>query len=241
MAAIRSIRPRKTYKDWLKAFILFIHPPIVVEPIGLSLINDVYFKESTKGCTRSKRGEAGVTINVGGLDQHMPQGKNWNSFLSNGENKTSLINLIGSSIELVEIKSLVKVPFIFTKNENTYELKNNIVTEVGHSNHEEADTRLIMHALNSQNDIVIVCEDSDVLILMIWAYSKFNVKRKWFMKYDDEKYACIKTIVEYLGDEISECLPQIHAITGCDQTSAFFRKGKVKIVKNFRIKNYVVC
>ena len=230
MAAIRSVSPRKTYKEWIKALVSFMHPPTVVKPVRFAMINDVYLSESTKGCTRSKRGETGALVKVEGLEQHMPQGNNWNKFLCNGENKTSLIKLIGSSIDHDEIKDLVYIPLIFTKEEQTYELRDKIV-ELNSSNHEEADTRLITHALHSPHDIVIVCEDSDVLILMVWAYSKFNVEREWLMKYQNGKYACIKTIVEYLGDEVSQCLPQIHAITGCDQTSAFFRRGKVKILK----------
>ena len=50
------------------------------------------------------------------------------------------------------------------------------------------------------------------------------------MKYESTSYARIKDIVDYLGEEISQYLPHIHAITGCDTTSAFYRKGKVKVL-----------
>ena len=54
------------------------------------------------------------------------------------------------------------------------------------------------------------------------------------MKYEDNKYACIKDIVDYIGDEISAFLPQILAITGCDTTSTFFKMGKVKVLKKIQ-------
>ena len=37
-------------------------------------------------------------------------------------------------------------------------------------NHEEADTRLISHAILCATDAVVVCKDTDVLILMVWAH-----------------------------------------------------------------------
>ena len=83
--------------------------------------------------------------------------------------------------------------------------------------------------------MVIVCEDTDVIILMVWAYVRFKVTKNWYMKYEDNKYACIKDIVDYIGDEISAFLPQIHAITGFDTTSAFFKMRKVKVLKKIQI------
>ena len=104
MAAIRSVTPRETYRQYIKALIAYISPPLEVDPRSLSMINDVYLPESTKDCTRSSRGESGVDIQVDGLDQHMPTGSKWNEFLCNGENKTSLIKLICSSFENLDIK-----------------------------------------------------------------------------------------------------------------------------------------
>ena len=75
------------------------------------------------------------------------------------------------------MKNQLSIPFIFTTEDRTYEMKNNIVEQIGTSNHEEADTRLILHAILTLTDTVIVCEDTDVLILMVWAYAKFNITR----------------------------------------------------------------
>ena len=56
------------------------------------------------------------------------------------------------------------------------------------------------------------------------------------MNYNTDKYARIKDIVNYLGDEISSYLLTIHAITGCDTTSAFFNNGKVKALQKIQQK-----
>ena len=48
-------------------------PPPDAKPLCFGMINDVYLDKSVKGCTRAKRGEAGMHIKVNGVDQHMQQ------------------------------------------------------------------------------------------------------------------------------------------------------------------------
>ena len=98
-------------------------------------------------------------------------------------------------------------------------------------NHEEADNRIVLHALLSNQDAVIVAKDTDVLILLVWAYNNFNVQYKWFLKYEHEAYADISQIWLFLGKEICTSLISFHAITGCDATSYMFRVGKLKCFK----------
>lgn len=98
-------------------------------------------------------------------------------------------------------------------------------------NHEEADTRLVLHALLCENDVVIVCKDTDVMILLVWAYIKYNVTKKWYMNYEKGQYADIGMIVEFLGPAVGICLPALHALTGCDTTSHFHNTGKCTILQ----------
>ena len=175
MAAIRSVVPRQTYRQYIKALINYMSPPSELQPELLTMVNDTYLAESTKDSTRSHRGESEVDVLVEGLDHHMPTGNKWTEFLCNGNNKTSLIKLISSSIGKDDIKSLIRMPFVFTTEEKMFELRSGEISEIGTCNQEEADTRLVLHALLSPNDVVIVCQDTDVLILMIWAYSKFQI------------------------------------------------------------------
>ena len=72
----------------------------------------------------------------------------------------------------------------------------------------------------------IVSKDTDVLIILIWAYSQYHIKHNWYMKYDTHKYASIRKICEFLSPELCKILPAFHAITGCDTTSYFHRKNK---------------
>ena len=56
-----------------------------------------------------------------------------------------------------------------------------------------------MHGSKVDPDVAVVCKETDVLILMIWAYSKSNVTNNWYLKYDHEKFADVRKIYPYLG------------------------------------------
>ena len=79
--------------------------------------------------------------------------------------------------------------------------------------------------------MVVVSKDTDVLILLVWAYAKHEIKTKWYMMYEQGKYADIGKIVEFFGKEICLALPAFHSLTGCDTTSYFFRVGKGRVFK----------
>ena len=44
-------------------------------------------------------------------------------------------------------------------------------------NHEEADTLLVLRALLADSDVVVVTKDTDVIILLIWAYQQRSVNK----------------------------------------------------------------
>ena len=79
-------------------------------------------------------------------------------------------------------------------------------------NHEEADYRLVLHALISEQDVVVVAKDTDVLVLLVWAYVHFNVRYKWYMMYEKGIYADISIICDYFGDILCENILSFHAI-----------------------------
>ena len=51
---------------------------------------------------------------------------------------------------------------------------------------------MIIHALREDTDVVIVARDTDVLILMVYAYAKRHVKNSWYMKYGAGKYCILE-------------------------------------------------
>ena len=106
---------------------------------------------------------------------------------------------------------------------------------------EEADTRIILHALDISHQaedcsIIIRSPDTEVFVLLI-KYAH-EVGRPLLMDTgtgDKRRLIDITAIAKDLGPDISTALPALHAFTGCDTTSAFVRKGKItplRILKN---------
>ena len=147
----------------------------------------------------------------------------------NIENKQDLISLFGKYLQSQMVSCSLCVPFLYTDQERTFVIKNGQTSEIYNCNHEEADTRLILHALRENTDVVIVSQDTDVLVLMLHAYVVNNVSKSWYMQIEPTKFICIDKIVQHYGKDICFYMPYLHAMTGCDTTSAFFRAGKVKV------------
>lgn len=101
------------------------------------------------------------------------------------------------------------------------------------SNQEEADTRMILHALHasrhghsqicirsSDTDVEeLACHHQDVIPADITIASGTRSR---------VRLVSIPQICEMVGPRICQVLPCLHAITGCDNVSAFVGKGKKK-------------
>ena len=103
------------------------------------------------------------------------------------------------------------------------------------STQEEADTRLLLHAHDASvnyYNIVIQTPDTDVLILAIamWVTeTKFYVKTGKQHKLKPIDVEKVVDGIDYNNKaDVSEALLGLHAFTGCDTTSAFHGRGKVK-------------
>ena len=111
---------------------------------------------------------------------------------------------------------------------------------VDRSNHEEADMKMVLHALREMRNVVVVARDTDVLVLMVYAYALKDIKDDWYMKIGEKKFVNVRKSVQHLGKEISLKLPHIHAITGCDTTSYLYSVGKMKVLNKCLKRNEVV-
>ena len=68
-----------------------------------------------------------------------------------------------------------QIPFLFPE------------IEESRCTHEEADTRLVLHALQADTDVVVVAGDTDVLVIMVWAYHTYQVTHNWYMRIDNDR------------------------------------------------------
>ncbi len=105
------------------------------------------------------------------------------------------------------------------------------------SDHEEADTRIVLHMNDSlqggAGTILVRTVDTDVMVILIGQFhaviSRHPNAALWVIAFGTGKHFCyysINTICAHLGEVKSRCLPPFHAFTGCDTTSTFFGKTK---------------
>ena len=97
---------------------------------------------------------------------------------------------------------------------------------------EDADTLIVRTAIeySTSSSVVVVGSDIDLLILLIQLSEKDS--QLYFHKPGTgkcpDKGFFIRCILQHLSDA-SEMLLFLHAMTGCDTTSALYRQGKKKV------------
>ena len=115
--------------------------------------NDVYLAESTKESTRKGRGEAGANVKITSIDQKILTGMRYKEFLHNSRNKESLISIIARHLQTKDMK--LPFPMMVNDKFKTVYIDSEIA-QMSDCNHEEADYRIVYHALSCKENVVIV-------------------------------------------------------------------------------------
>ena len=107
-------------------------------------------------------------------------------------------------------------------------------------NHEEADTRIVLHAKHANSPVVIHADNTDVMVLLIChsrllgtTYMKRSRGSKAIIiQLDKIKEKLLKELPSGItAQDFLKSLSCVHALTGCDSVSAFSGKGKGKAFK----------
>lgn len=204
----------------------------------VDFVTDTYYNNSIKSVERKRRGTGDVFL-VKGPSTRIP--KEWKAFLQNNTNKENLIGLILSEWQKDAYASRLKNrQVLFVYKETCYSL-----TSDGHtvqteqieelsSSQEEADGRIILHCLHiahmqPNSDIVVRSPDTDVFILLLH-YNEMITSKVYFDTGtgDKRRLLNVDAIINCHGEDLPKYIVGLHAMTGCDTTSAFVRKGKIK-------------
>ena len=199
---------------------------------------------SIKSLERERRNQA-TAFEVRITNPNTPLPKQWDKFLADPRNKRNLTEFLSNSWITLASSSLAPNQIFVTGGgfheiqlckmvSRNPDLTHGTVTNVEElfANHEEADTRMLLHASHAAstcNRVVIWSPDTDVSILMIQfshvidaeLWLKTGVKHK-------TRYINIDKIAEQLGFSLCQILLPLHALTGCDSVSSFCGKGKIK-------------
>ena len=102
------------------------------------------------------------------------------------------------------------------------------------SRHEEADTLVAFHAKQApEGNILIRSTDTDVLVILLGLAGRSR-ESNFILDYgsgNHRRYIAVPNIAAILNEKqagMTEALLGMHALIGCDFTSCFFRKGKLK-------------
>ena len=102
-----------------------------------------------------------------------------------------------------------------------------------------ADTIIVKTAIDiaiNQQAVTVAANDTDVFVMLL-RHFKPSMADMYMLSEKGSKKSCQKDIwnicdiYSALGDRMTEQLPVIHAISGCDTTSALFGLGKASILR----------
>ena len=120
-------------------------------------MNDVYRGIGAKNCSRDERGQYQTRVHLQSL-----------AFFHNIKNKQHICNF-SCADDFLQLSPLPKL----VNNENeTFKIS-------FECNHEEADSRMIFHALKQKTNVLLCSKDTDILVLMVFVYALNKIIGKW--------------------------------------------------------------
>ena len=239
VAAIGKPETAKSFGEYADCFV----SAVLRKGSGCSRIDvvfDRYRKHSIKASTRTRRTKKmarPVRRIIEGRNVPLPQ--KWQSFLALGDNKADLARFLSDELlSHAPAERTVVVAGGCLVEDDVLCSNPSVDLSVLRSNHEDADTRIVLHLvqLNGHADMVIVsARDTDVLLLLLAHHARFTTDVwLWVGTAKKPKYFSLGDVFNQLPDlSIADALLPFHAITGCDTTSFISGHSKRTAWKTF--------
>ncbi|KAL8610462.1 hypothetical protein ACOMHN_060382 [Nucella lapillus] len=134
----------------------------------IDVLFDRYYELSIKGGTRNRRKQGAVAIRRMIESKDVPLPAKWDNFLAHQENKADLARFLSQQLILkAPNDKTVVAAGGFSNQERAETSAPRVDVEHLEARHEEADTRIILHCVNSQAaSIVVSARDTDVLVVL---------------------------------------------------------------------------
>ncbi|XP_053954504.1 uncharacterized protein LOC128860783 [Anastrepha ludens] len=201
------------------------------------IIFDQYFTPSIKDYERIQRGNvSSIDYKITGPEQTRP--KDFNKELRNSKFKDALVRFLiehWGAVEMVPFigNSTIKLNYdvCYTFTSDGASVSKIVDEEMSCELQEEADTKIVYHVCKAVcENVLIKCSDTDILIIMLGnmdhlSHDELHI----FMELgtgNNKRCIDINDLSEQLGPSLCQSLPGFHALTGCDYSPAFYRKGK---------------
>ena len=202
------------------------------------IVFDKYLENSIKTGTREKRGQLS---SVAPAYHIQPKGEiptNWSDVLLCGANKMNLADLYADYASC-HIDPSVESIFVSGGSSNIIkEVDRNGASTICEEDHEEADTRLVLHAklaaTKGAKRIVIKSPDTDVLMLLLHHRRKIHAREIYLCtgrigaNSDMRRYIPVHHLYRLIPRDVRAILLEVYCLTGCDTTSSFYFHGKTK-------------
>ena len=179
--------------------------------------------------------------------RHIPLPSVWGQFIALDENKADLAKFLSHSIVTYGKTLSERYELItgggFADETDVSSSKREDVRLRG--NHEEADTRLILHSCEAisrgYKRLLVISQDTDVLLLLTHFTGAENVE-VWMISGTARNQKCypIHLVSGKLATTVRDNLLSFHALTGCDTTSSFSGYGKKSCWKTFCKQPFLV-
>ncbi|CAH3107879.1 unnamed protein product, partial [Porites lobata] len=197
----------------------------------IDIVWDEYVENSLKATTRSKRG-SGVRQLVA-ANNKLP--RNWKEFLREDRNKQELFRFLAQCATSVN-SGQRQIISTYARGVLT-SLPRDDTSSLAPSSHEEADTRMFIHAADAIQSgftkIIVRSVDTDVLVLAVALVQKLQALASesiqlWvaFGTGEHLRYLAAHEIANKFNNTAALALPAFHAFTGCDTVSCFYGKSK---------------
>jgi hypothetical protein len=234
----------KTFDDYAAVFLKVVVGYVKETVKRIDVVFDTYIKQSIKASTRNKRsGKKKKPIRriIDRGDVPLPQV--WAQFITLNDNKADLAQFL-SQYMMQNAKMLpngceLVIGGGFSDHQKAQSSLRGDIPQL-QANHEEADTRLILHACEAiergKNRVLVVCNDTDVNLLLIHFLGGYRAVEVWMVSGTAKKKKCfpVHRIAQNLPLDIRHNILRFHAFTGCDTVSSFHGFGKKACWKIFR-------
>ena len=206
-----------SFDDYIFKVLNYIRNQFHGEVMRVDIVFEVLRNDSLKAATREKRGK-GTHRHVEGRNK-VPS--NWQDFFRNDDSKADLFHRIAECIANVQFPGTV----IATYDNKIVSSVTCDLTELMDCTHEEADTRMFVHASHGARHglqrILIRTVDTDVVVIGISLARKITCENLWmaFGSGSALRYLDVTLMAQILGPEKCGALPAFHAFSGGDVTS----------------------
>ena len=203
----------------------------------IDVVFDRYRDDTIKAGTSTQRTQAARPIRRVIESRDVPLPRNWANFLSLSENKADLGHFLSEDLcSQATSEQEIVVAGGFKDEREVLSSKTSTDIAQLRATHEEADTRLVLHALNCPFEVVVVAsKDTDVLVMLLARFPNMQCEHLWMRigTAKQHKYIPIRETFNNLPRGAAGSLSAFHALTGCDTTSFFVNIGKKTSMENF--------